>query len=38
MYEISYTIKTFFAIENLDDGFLIAILPNILQIYKMKSD
>ena len=26
------------SIENLNDGFLIAILPNILQKEKMKSD
>ena len=30
--------KILWSIENLDDGFLIAILPNILQKEKMKSD
>ena len=30
--------KNIESIENLNDGFLIAILPNILQKEKMKSD
>ena len=36
--KICYIKKNIGSIENLNDGFLIAILPNILQKEKMKSD
>ena len=36
--KMCYIWKNIGSIENLNDGFLIAILPNILQKEKMKSD